>query len=315
MKGSLIIDGIDMHYLGIFILEGGDFDLLSFPERKAPPANDWFEQDGLDVDLDDVYFKDKEVTVTFHIAADSADEYLYNLDTFYSILQATGYRELYTRELGRTYHLRYLSCETLEQVHGLSYKGRKHADIDVKFSLDNPLQFISVQEQPLMLSMPKPTHVRINGLDLAHYGIIVTNIYNTALVAPAAKAGLTISLQRQTGVIADTASKATKQKDVVVECVMQAPDRDAFWHNYEALFYQCSRPGAMSLELFDSMSLAVYYVKMDSFDKFKAFSSGVHVSFKLHLKTFGTGSVFIDNIRITEDGHERLLEDGEQRKL
>ena len=83
MTGACIIDGIDIDQLGMLIVKGGDDDFLTFPERREPTRNDWFEHDGLDVDLTEVYFRDRKLTVKFHISSETANEFLNRLDTFY----------------------------------------------------------------------------------------------------------------------------------------------------------------------------------------------------------------------------------------
>lgn len=57
MKGSVIINGTDIADFGALILRGGDYNFLPFPERKEPKQNNWYEYDGLDTDLEEVFFK------------------------------------------------------------------------------------------------------------------------------------------------------------------------------------------------------------------------------------------------------------------
>mgnify|MGYP000985530723 CR=1 FL=1 len=48
----LIVDGVDtFDRFGVFALETGLNDLLSYPPLKPVEANDWHEQEGIDADL------------------------------------------------------------------------------------------------------------------------------------------------------------------------------------------------------------------------------------------------------------------------
>ena len=57
----MTINGIDISTIGMLLLKGGDVDLFAFPERKTPQTNDWFEHDGLDVDLSEAYFNARKI--------------------------------------------------------------------------------------------------------------------------------------------------------------------------------------------------------------------------------------------------------------
>lgn len=288
-NGSCIIDGVDLYDIGCFIAKGGDHDLLSFPERKEPTQVNWFERDGIDVDLSEIFFNDKKVSVKFYSYANSPEDFLFNLDSFYSLLMQPGYRTLVSRELDKTFTLRYLGCSDYEHHHGISFLGKKSAFVTIDFNMDNPLQIFSGSLVP-DINRSIQTHVKINGHDFSKFGITVRNVYATAFRAPNVKEGIVRSFERSNGIMADTAfTPRAKSKDIVIECTMMAPNRDSFYSNYSALFNQSTLLEPVTLT-FTVGSTLVYYSRMDSFTKIKSFSSGVHVTFNLVYKTIDAGN-------------------------
>ena len=54
MTETIYIDDIDIYArYGVVITSGGYDGLLAFPALKDPEANDWPEEDGVEVDLSD----------------------------------------------------------------------------------------------------------------------------------------------------------------------------------------------------------------------------------------------------------------------
>jgi len=315
MKGSCTIDGIDISHFGMFILREGDNDLLTFPERKEPAQNDWFELEGLDVDLSEVFFSERKVAIQFYLSAPSTAEFMYNLDSFYSIMMMPGYRSIYLRDFDKTFTLRYLGCPAYDHRHGLVARGKKAGYITVDFMMDDPLQVFGLSSLPVS-TRPNLSHVTINGLDLSLFGIIIQKLYHTALKAPMIKEGLTRRIERMTGQLADTGfSPVGKSKDITFECTMMADTRSEFYDNYDALFHQATVLEPVVLGFVGERTATCYYSKMDSFVKQKPFNAGVRVTFNLTFKTIDSGCLFIDDLRITEDGQVRITEDGFDRKL
>ena len=299
----------------MFILREGDNDLLTFPERKEPAQNDWFELEGLDVDLSEVFFSERKVTVQFYLSAPSTAEFMYNLDSFYSIMMMPGYRNIYMRDFNKTFTLRYLGCPAYEHRHGLAAGGKKAGYITMDFMMDDPLQVFGLSTQPVS-ARPNQSHVTINGLDLSLFGIIIQKVYHTALKAPMIKEGLTRRIERMTGQLAGTGfTPVGKSKDITFECTMMADTRSEFYDNYDALFHQATITEPVELGFVEGRTALCYYSKMDSFVKLKPLSAGASVTFNITFKTIDSGSLFIDDLRVTEDGQVRITEDGFDRKL
>jgi hypothetical protein len=309
-KGSVIIDGVDIDDLGMFITRGGDNDFLPFPGRKEPEANDWHELDGIDVDLVEVYFKERTVTVRFYIRHDLAAMFKYHLNAFYKLLARPGYRRLYSREFDRTFTLRYLSCRELEVKGGFYRGGGKRAWIDVEFVMDDPLQLFT---GPAIVEpaggWPSPSFVKVNGRDLAGYGIIVNACYDTVLRLPAVKSPLARSLERRDGLLVYLSTATTlEKKQVTIECTMRASGREGFYHNYKALFDLLTAPGALAVETYHSTARC-YYSGMTGFEKLQPFGRGVSVKFNLVLVQ--VEMKLFDYLLASEEGLFIVTEEGQ----
>lgn len=293
MRGSVIIDGIDIADLGMFILKGGDYDFLPFPERKEPEQNNWHELDGVDADLSEIYFKEKKVTVRFYIKADTGDEFLFNLNRFHALISAPGYRQLYSREFGKTFLLRYISCPAFAHTGGMYKAGTKRAEISVEFSMDNPLQVFTGSTHLIPRNgRTSKTYISINNRDLADFGIIVNECYNSVLRLPAVKSPLTRSISNINGLIAYTEAQTVfEAKQTVIECTMTANNREDFYYNYEALFNNLTIREAIPLSTFAYDDVSCYYSTMSGFEKLRPFASRVLIRFTLTLIHMSPGLI------------------------
>jgi len=310
MKGSVIINGVDIADFGAFILRGGDYDFLTFPERREPTQNNWYEYSGLDVDLSEVYFKERTLSIHFYISASNSLEYEFNLNAFYALI-TEGYIGFYSREFARMFKFRYLSSTEYNHKGGLYRRGEKRGKFKIDFSIDEPLQLFT---QPT-IKIPNSSKqypasgIIINGLDLAEFGIVVNECYSSMLLLPAVKAPLVRSFAKRTGVLAyPSSSPRFEAKENVIKCTMSASTRQEFYYNYEALFNNVSQAGEIMIESYLGQA-ACYYTKMENFKKHGAFSQGVMVSFTLSFLQIDTGlTIFVLG---AEDGSALLTEDGE----
>lgn len=289
MAGSCIIDGTDIATLGAFILRGGDYDFLTYPARKEPMQNNWFEMDGAEVDLSEIYFNEKTVSVGFHIMGESGADFDTKLSQFYAVLSVPGYRELYSREFDRTFFLRFVQVSSYEHTGGLYKQGKKSANITVEFSMDDPLQLFT---RPAILTpvngRRSPAYVEINGIDLSAFGIIVNQCYNSVLRLPNPKQILVRSFEQRTGAIASFPSRITlEKKQITIECTMTADNREDFYYNYEALFNNLTLLKEINVSTFSS-EMKCYYSDMQGFEKIRPFSSGIMVGFSLVLTQVNT---------------------------
>ncbi|HHT23174.1 MAG TPA: hypothetical protein GXZ87_07685 [Bacteroidales bacterium] len=278
----MIIDGTDIRTLGMFILRGGSNDFLSFPERREPDTNDWAEYDGLEVDFEDLSYNPKKISVQLYISAPDTTTFNQRLNAFQTLNNQQGYRQVFVKEFNRTFLLRYLGCADYKHKGGLATSGKKSGRLTVEYMMDNPLQLFSTQEAPVG---NKTTHVKLGELDLGQYGIIVKEIYSTALNPGMRKPVLERSIKNISGISADVSFVPKKQAlQTTIDCVMIADTLQDFYTNYNALFGLLNMPVPIALST-HSANYQCYYKSMSGFTKETAFSRKVRVSFQLNLQT------------------------------
>ncbi len=262
----VFIDDTDIADLGMFIEKGGDYDLLSFPTRKKPVQQDWFEHDGLDCDLSEVLFEAKKVKVKYILVADNSTEFLQRLNTVKTIHNQAGYRKLKIEAFNRTFSLRTLNFSEYRQKGGLVKAGKKIANIHVEYSMDDPLQYFVAYHQTPNLSRENLAHV-------------------TLLQPASPKQGLVFKSKYSTGLIADTDFQPKqKSRKLVLECTMLTDTYEEFEHNYTALFRQLTKSGEIEISTVDG-AIPCFYNKMSNFKKKKPLHRGAFIDFNLEFTT------------------------------
>lgn len=283
MKGSVIINNKDVADFGAFILRGGDNDLLTMPERKQPKMTSWYEYDGIDADLTEVFFNERKLKIDFYLSADNAAYYKSRVKGFYDLITG-GSITMYSREFDRSFTFRYLTCPEFEHKGGLYKAGDKRGKFTVEFSMDDPLQLFT---DPTILqprsSYVHTSHVLLNGIDLGAFGIIVNECYSSMLKLPAIKKPLTRSFSRRSGLIAFTRKNPTfETREISIQCTMRARSRTEFYYNYEALFNNLAKTEALQLDSYLGQAKC-YYSKMLDSRKMGTFSNGIMIQFTLRL--------------------------------
>lgn len=290
MTGSCIIDGIDIATLGMFIERGGSDDFLSYPTRRDPDQMDWPDENGLDVDLTDCYFEAKTVKVNYVIIADDERTFKNNLNSFENIHFAAGYRQIYVKEFNKTFSLRFVGFSDFEHKGGLYKQGKKIGKITVEYSMDDPLQIFTDSINSPISYRQNLSQVTLNGFDLSRFGIVVQDIYSTALRPHSAKEALVQKVSSQTGLVADTGDvvkhiKAKMAGRVIeIKCTMLASTIYEFMTNYSALFNQLRVILQVKLGIRTGVVIDCYYMKMSDFKKQSNFSEKVKASFTLILQ-------------------------------
>lgn len=284
------IDNIDIATLGMLILRGGDYDLLSFPARKPVPTNDWFEEDGIEVDLSDVAFSEKEVALKCYLKGVSTLDFLTKLTALKNILIAPGMRSLLISTMNKTFSLRFKGFQDTQLSGGLVKSGSTSAKFAINFSMDDPLQIFS-ESNVVPTGIAENSHVKINGYDLSRFNIIVRQVYNSAFQF-LIKEGMSNTNEVTSGKVVDTnfaAKLASKQISIV--CSMICPSLDNFYANYSALFNNIRLAEPLLVSFTGSNAeMSCYYSRMENFVKKRPFSSGrVFVEFTLVFTTIGNG--------------------------
>lgn len=277
MSGACKIDNVDMRDLGVLIPRGGDAQLLLFPRRSRPLSNDWFEHDGLDIDWSSLRWSPKQVDLEFYLSAPDKTAFNNRLSAVEALLYSPGNRTVELGALGVTTSLQFTDITKLETRGGLHRSGAKSALFTARFMDNTPTVLFS--GTALRSGGRIPTRVLLGGLDFSEYGIIIHEVYNTALRIRPPKKGLSIEVGGQHGAIVDTSFTPKRSTDVInIECSMLLPKSD-FWPSYRALFAALDTDGPLVLELANGRQINCYFEEMSGIKRHR--SERVFIEFTL----------------------------------
>lgn len=284
----MTINSVDISTFGMLLLKGGDVDFFAFPERKNPQTNDWFEHDGLDVDLSEAYFNARKMTFKFRLKANSTVQLTNRIETIEALLYSAGLKSVHLSNLGVTWQLRFIAISDFKFKGHLSTTGDKVAEFSCEFSEDNPRANISSVTVPIS-TLSVDNNLLLNGYEFANFGIVVKKIYDTALCIRSPKKGLERTFERRDGVVSDTGLAPKKQaRNIVIECRMSAPTLFELWHNWSALFNQLNKYDSSAYK--DGIALAVnanvlrcYYKSMTDLQVKATLQQPPVIKFKLNL--------------------------------
>lgn len=281
--GQCIIDGVDIATLGAFIERGGSNDLLMFPERRKPDQNDWFESDGLEIDVSDVSFDAKKVTINYVILADNYNEFKDRLNGFQMLHNKTEV-DIYVREYDTTFALRYVQSSGYRHKGGYYNYKRKIGKVYIDYIMDDPMQLYTDAIGSPVDGVATFSNVLIDNRDLSAYGIMVNDVYTSAFKPRSAKNVLVNKIHSIDGQVVDEVAASKGSKEIVIDCVMTASSVASLKINLNALFNVMRKNVApVSLRLAHE-SIDCYYMKMSQFRKLTPFSRKIRVAFKLHLQ-------------------------------
>lgn len=229
---KLIIDGIDAYTeFGVCLAYGGATELVAFNSLKEPKFNSWPEEDGIEVDLSEPKLSKKEIVIGFSCNQEGG------VEKFMGFLDENVYHTFEFISLGITKKLRLVSMPNRITIQPL--KNFELSFIDDSYPFEN-----YVREDLIPIPVPCKRIVEIDGIPLADYGILVTiGIEDEILTSPNVKQNLTIEPESINGDLYDyEADVVFESRDVQVPCHLRAPI-NAFWNNYNALFWDITRPG------------------------------------------------------------------------
>jgi hypothetical protein len=235
--------------------------------------------DGVELASDDPVYNEKKLSIKYYLKA-SELAFKPNLNAFFDLHMQQGYRSIYIREFDKTFQVRFSEVTGYQQKRGFSLSGDKWAYIDIDYVMDNPLQFLD----PGIINPVGPagndTRVSVNGTDLSAYGIIVQDVYSTALKY-GVKEGLVYRSSYGSGLVSDTGISPKKQKQAVtIECRMSAGSRADFITNYTALFNNI-KAGVITINLTAAgKELKCCYLSMSGFAK-RPWTGKASASFRL----------------------------------
>lgn len=246
--GLYFIDNIDIYLTyGAAILSGSYDSLFSYPKAKEPLQNDWFEYDGLDVDLTDRYFENIPVNIKFIIVSKNGiSDLVSKRDGLVSLLNSSGYRSLRLGGYNVSFNIRYESS-TSSSVFGFDNNGLIGVEIEAQFIMDDPLQmFKSTNGYAKYPSkFISSGNVFIDGINLKDYGMGVKGFSGSALSGDSMKDPLVLSFERLSGTISDcgVVPMKRKSKTIKLEIVALGDSIDKIISNYCSLFYDLKKSG------------------------------------------------------------------------
>ncbi len=251
MTGFCYIDGIDIHEVnGVIIAENGYNDFFTFPALVEPDRNDWAEFDGPEVELTDLTFQPREITVPFAVISGT------NWRGFHETLTAPGYRNVQIPALGKSWSLRVSDMPAFEEFpQGVIFEVTFVEDLPV-INRDYPA---AAGTAPLVCS------VAMDGKTLDKYGIVVEDGLNDLQKPAPLKKTLSRKNSLTSGQVYDTQLIRHADKEVTFKCCLTAAQTVVFWNLYDAFFGDLTKPGERVFT-HGGQTYHGYYRKSGSFD-------------------------------------------------
>lgn len=298
MKGKLYIDGLDAYAVwGVYVVQGGWNDAISYPPLKAVEANDWHEEDGIEVDLSDPKLNCCELSINFAWRGEFTDVY-----RFVEQLSDDAYHEFDCPAIKRKFTLRMTQMPNLSHVQTLGF-------VTLKFSNDFPLK--DYVYQPPVSSIAEVPDYFIGDVPFTDYGCrILQGALAEVIKTPAVKQNLLRNIATRSGATYDGERVTFKSKDIKLNCLMRAATLDELWRNYDALLYDLVRPNERQLGVAALKQNFACHYKSAKVSEF--FPTGkIWLAFTLTLTmTQSTRIEGDDGILATEDGDIVITEDG-----
>jgi hypothetical protein len=156
MAYKYTLGGIDLESIGV-IVESGSNDFLKLPDLKDPYRYDWPERDGIEVDLSEPKFKEKEITLDLAIVAYSESEFWKNYNSFLNLIKSPGTKRLFCGDLGRSFFVFYSKMNNYTKLSPIAGESRIGARYSVTFiepipSLLKPFAFLTKKGGGYLLS-------------------------------------------------------------------------------------------------------------------------------------------------------------------
>jgi hypothetical protein len=123
---------------GFFALKDTLDEWLAFPDRKEPFTHDWEDEDGIEVDLDNVYVKEKNASLNVLFVAGSPEQFRRNYDRAKAMLTAPGLRTVYLGELEMTFGAYYTRTSNVSTITRMRSVNKVMAQMTLHFVIPAP---------------------------------------------------------------------------------------------------------------------------------------------------------------------------------
>ena len=235
MKGRLYIDGNDAYkQYGVYVVQGGWNELISYPSLKAVESNDWQEEDGTEADLSAPVLDTREIQLK--VAFTGLDSRFFSL---ISLLSDGAYHAFDCHHIKRTYRLRLVSQPNLSVAQALGA-------VTMKFADDFPLSGYTYKKPAS--NVAAYDDYTFDGVKFTDYGVrVLKGTLDEVKKMPTVKTNLLRNISTKAGALYDGKNVSYKSKDVKINCLMRADTLDELWRNYDALLYDLIRPNERKL--------------------------------------------------------------------
>jgi hypothetical protein len=156
MAYKYTLGGIDLESIGVYVESGSD-DFLKLPDLKDPYKYDWAERNGIEVDLSDPKFKEKEITLNMAIIGTSEADFWSNYNSFLNLIKSPGTKRLFCGELKRSFFVYYSKMNSFNRLSPIVGQDKIGAKYVVTFiepipSMLNPFAFLTKKNGGYLLT-------------------------------------------------------------------------------------------------------------------------------------------------------------------
>ena len=277
----MTINGTDIKNYSAFLLDGSYAGMLAWPQLRNIVTNDWWEEDGVDVDMSEATLGGRTLTVLIGISGEGKRE------LFTSWLMGQGRRHNVTESwVGLDSELRLAGVTALETAGGdtLTKLALTYYDDKLDGFLNSEGE---IEPYSPTSSLGLSDDYSINGKNLGVFGIRTLGGADSFRKPALVKDGLVRDVASVNGRIADVKGDAEHPlgvthfagKSVTLTCLMKGRSVSEFINNWHALIYECSQKGdgAASTTLYSSLTGETYGAVYagGSFNKIYSDSDGV----------------------------------------
>ena len=299
MRGKLLVDGLDVFVeYGIFVEQYGYKALIQQPSFKKLTSTEWPEYDGEEYDLTAPVLDTKSVNIQFYITNRRWAE------DFFDYITTNGvYHTFYFADLKKSYKLRLTSNGTFSS-------NVKLGKLALAFSQDN-CEIPNVDLTTISIPKVKQSGYEIDDVEVSQFGTYVLDGTDDNIrKAPNVRENLSVSTQDKSGVSYDDKVVFFKTKDVTLNLLINAPDIDAFWHRWDALFSLLMKPESRRFYFADNMSTNECYYKSNSVSKFDILrNKHIWCEFTVVLTFTSCRPTILDMLLVTQDYDWIITED------
>jgi len=251
----MTIDGINISYYGMTLLDKSYNSLLKYPTRKSVKFSNYAEKDGIIPDLRKIEFEPRQISLNFAVKHDDYNNFKTKYENFISHITETGHRIIDFGD-GLVYKLRYDKTNSYNAPFIIENRNG-FATLTVNFIED---EFVIPNIQNPVGGINLRGHYLIDGKDFGDFGIYPDGKTGEVLKYPDTKQTFSDGLN------IDTETIKLKQKDITIPLWMIAKTKTEFLNNYYAFFNAFNKKGKqmMYIKEIDAITYA-YYLDCSNF--------------------------------------------------